>query len=828
VPHRTARAPRLAAAALAAVAVGAVLTAPPASPATRTRATAPAVPGDPAVQLVRDGAGRVRLLAADGALAPGQQAGLPAEAAARHHLDRVGGTFGVRPRDLRTMSVTRVSGRDVVRFQQTRDGLPVLGGQLVTVLDGQGGLLSVSGETAREDGPAPAYPVEASTAASTARRAVAVRHGLPLSTLVAGRPTRWLLDRSLVAPSATPSLRSVWRVPVRSRTRLDVADLVLVDARSGRVSLRLPEIAGLDRVVCDDLRTESYRCRAGLYDRVEGGPATGVTDADQAYDLSGATANWYAGALGVDLTALIGSDFGDGRKLRSTTNYCPPGACPLDNAFWSGNQMVYGAGYTSADDVVAHELTHGVTQHTAGLVYWYQSGSINESMSDVFGELVDQADGIGHDEPGTRWRLGEDLPPTAGGATRDMADPTRYLQPDTTSSPMFDFAQDYDDSGAVHTNSGVPNKVAYLITDGTVAEPGGAFLGRAFPGIGPTHAATLYWTALQMLTPGSDFVDLAAALQQACTTLAFPAEECATVAAAVDVTGLGRWAGPTVPRAVRMTAGLGRVRISWSPPASSGSVRLGSYVVAVTPAVRGDDFVVVEPTATDWVLTGLRPGVSYTLRLMAVTAEGTSPAVVRTFAGTALTLSAPAAPVWGSRVHVAGRLLNAAGAGLPGRRVQLLRRDAGSPAYRVVEAVVTRAGGAFGFSPWRARRSADWYVRYAGGGGTLGVRGQRRAMAVRQRVTLGPADLTVRPGDAVRLSGAVRPGGSGVVALQRLGPGGSWATVAQDFLDVRSGGWALSWRVRSALPVTLRVRVGAHPKLGLAAGTSRVVVLNPR
>ena len=200
--------------------------------------------GDPAVRLVRDGAGRVRLLAADGARAPGQQAGLPAEAAARRHLDRVGATFGVRPRDLRTMSVTRVSGRDVVRFQQTRDGLPVLGGQLVTVLDGQGGLLSVSGETAREAGPAPAYRVEASTAARTARRAVAARHGVPVSTLVAGRPTRWLLDRSLVEPSATPALRSVWRVPVRSRSRLDVADLVLVDARSGRVALRLAEVAG--------------------------------------------------------------------------------------------------------------------------------------------------------------------------------------------------------------------------------------------------------------------------------------------------------------------------------------------------------------------------------------------------------------------------------------------------------------------------------------------------------------------------------------------------------------------------------------------------------
>jgi hypothetical protein len=99
---------------------------------------------------------------------------------------------------------------------------------------------------------------------------------------------------------------------------------------------------------------------------------------------------------------------------------------------------------------------------------------------------------------------------------------------------------------------------------------------------------------------------------------------------------------------------------------------------------------------------------------------------------------------------------------------------------------------------------------------------------VRQRVTLGPADLTVRPGGTVRLSGAVRPAGNGVVALQRLGPGGTWLTVAQDFLDERSGGWALSWRVRTTLPVSLRVRVGARHKLGLGAGTSRVVVLNAR
>jgi len=68
---------------------------------------------------------------------------------------------------------------------------------------------------------------------------------------------------------------------------------------------------------------------------------------------------------------------------------------------------------------VAHELTHGLTEHTANLFYWYQSGAINESMSDVFGELIDLATGS-DDTPANRWLIGEDL---AGGYLRDMADP---------------------------------------------------------------------------------------------------------------------------------------------------------------------------------------------------------------------------------------------------------------------------------------------------------------------------------------------------------------------------------------------------------------------
>ena len=93
-----------------------------------------------------------------------------------------------------------------------------------------------------------------------------------------------------------------------------------------------------------------------------------------------------------------------------------------------------------------------------------------------------------------------------------MSDPTAYGQPDHTASNLYEPAFDYADNGGVHTNSGVANKTAYLIVDGTTAEPGGTFNGQSFAGIGPDKTAVLYWTVMRTLTPGSDFADLAAVL----------------------------------------------------------------------------------------------------------------------------------------------------------------------------------------------------------------------------------------------------------------------------------------------------------------------------
>jgi hypothetical protein len=218
--------------------------------------------------------------------------------------------------------------------------------------------------------------------------------------------------------------------------------------------------------------------------------------------------------------------------------YCPnPSSCPYQNAFWNGAQMVYGTGF-AADDVVGHELAHGVTDFSSSLFYYYQSGAINESLSDVFGELMDQTNGAGTDSAAVKWLMGEDIPGI--GAIRDMEDPGAFGDPDRMTSPNYTADPNEVDAGGVHSNSGVNNKAAFLMTDG------GTFNGRTVTGLGIPKTSRIYYEAsVNMLTSASDYGDLAAALQQTCNNLVgtggITAADCVEVGdsiAAVEMTTL--------------------------------------------------------------------------------------------------------------------------------------------------------------------------------------------------------------------------------------------------------------------------------------------------
>jgi Zn-dependent metalloprotease len=203
----------------------------------------------------------------------------------------------------------------------------------------------------------------------------------------------------------------------------------------------------------------------GVPVRDEGDPESADVTVNEAYDGAGATYDLYADVY--DRTSIDDK----GLRLVSTVHY----AVDYDNAFWDGQQMVYGDGdgqifqrFTKSIDVIGHELTHGVTQYEAGLVYWDQPGALNESFSDVFGSLVKQRS-LGQTVDKADWLIGEGLltPAVHGVALRSMMAPgTAYDDPvigkDPQPAHMRDFVTTNDDNGGVHINSGIPNHAFYL------------------------------------------------------------------------------------------------------------------------------------------------------------------------------------------------------------------------------------------------------------------------------------------------------------------------------------------------------------------------------
>jgi bacillolysin len=772
-------------------------------------------------------AGRVVARSTDRSMSPA--------AAAREHLGRYAADFGISSpaRDLQTASVQDLAeGKSVVRFQQTAGGLPVLGGQLVSVLDRANNLLSLTGETSTEVRSS-SYSVTAGAARAAALHVTAADHGLGARGLLATTPERWLYDASLFDSAAAAGSHAVWRTEVTSRNRLDVRELVLVDGATGRVVLHVDEIERAeDRVVCDNLglRNDDYLCDKSRYVRTETGPA-GSGGVEAAFVNAGAAWDFYHGRFGVDLTTLIGSNYGDGKKIRSTVRVCPSrgnGPCPYPNAFWDGFQMVYGANFSRADDVVGHELTHGVTQHTSGLAYWYQAGAINESMSDVFGELIDQ-DNVGtHDASTDRWLLGEGLPFTDPVA-RDMMTPANFDQPDRVGGTNWSTGA--ADNGGVHTNSGVGNKAAYLITDGTTAEPGGTFNGQTFPGLGLTKAAEIYWGAENLMTPGSDYADLADALFASCSALiggvaGIVAGDCDnTVTQATVATQMKALTDPSVVRNVKITGGYQLMRVQWTAPATSGAAPVNSYVLTVSPSIGGESSLVIDDfSARDVTIGGVPPGRTFAFSMVAVTSAGNSPpSPPITLRGTRASLSSNSPVPYKRRAQLTGRLTFTNGDGVAGRTVKLYRKLEGQRGFRSFRSKRTSSSGAYTFRPRQVHRAKYVVLFPANSTIMFGSLSAKVPVSVSHRVSFHADDLSVQVGHAVHFSGRIKPADRGTVTLQRRRVSETkWTTFATDTVNAR-GHYALAWTPRNGRDFEWRVVV--KKSTAVDRGVSRTLLV---
>lgn len=404
-------------------------------------------------------------------------------------------------------------------FQQVHGQVPVFSGVVRVHQDQQGRPYAINGRFYSIDPNVPTIPqVDAAAAGRAAIAALETIAPEVLQSELTVVDPGWYGDRPL-------GPRLAWHIVVHD-SPAEQHEAFFVDAISGKILDQWSDFHMVkDRRVHDG---QLHWELPGLLVRSEGDPPVPKNaDANFGYNYLGDTYDYFFRAFGRD------SIDDDGMPLVLTVNSTAI-TCP--NAAWNERvrQSFFCPG-TVADDIVAHEVVHGITGRTAALIYQNQPGQLNESFSDVFGELVDlfngdaafldeqgpqpswptHESGPGSDYPnlrrqgacyfnegyseGYRWFMGEDAW-AFGGAIRDMWLPPCFGMPDRANHPL-QLCQSYD-NGGVHSGSSVPNRAFSLLTDG------GTFNGFTVRGIGPIKSGAVWHRALtHYVTAAANFED---------------------------------------------------------------------------------------------------------------------------------------------------------------------------------------------------------------------------------------------------------------------------------------------------------------------------------
>jgi Zn-dependent metalloprotease len=447
---------------------------------------------------------------------------------ARAFLTRHGRLFGIKDA-VSELNLTGVRAGEVmsqVSYRQVHENIEVFGGVLRAHFNLNGDIVAVNGAFLPDLTLSTEPNWSRKDAARVAVREVQAQNSPDIKLAAVG--SKLLIFRSGLLQKIPGRDHLAYEIEV-ANAAVTVREFVYVDAHFGKV---IDQITGihdaLDRAVSESsLGNVVWSDAAGDPDPITagwaGGSAQQVTDWQNEIDGAAETYN----AFGSMTNAAYLSYDGAGETMK-TVNNDPTISCP--NANWNGTSTNYCSGVTG-DDTVAHEWGHAYTDYTSNLIYQWQSGALNESYSDIWGEVVDLINGRGSDSPGGnrtdgqcsdlgagtpnndhsyRWLSGED-DPAFGGAIRDLWNPNCYGDPGKVSDPLYHCGT--SDSGGVHINSGVPNHAFALMVDG------GNYNGQTISGIGLTKAARIHWEAQLELTEASDFEDHADALDIACAAL---------------------------------------------------------------------------------------------------------------------------------------------------------------------------------------------------------------------------------------------------------------------------------------------------------------------
>lgn len=252
------------------------------------------------------------------------------------------------------------------------------------------------------------------------------------------------------------------------------------------------------------------------------------TNYTNAVDITSSTTNFTSNATGVQAHFGAEKTYKYFQQKHGRNSYNNGGAAIKSyvsysrnyvNAFWDGSRMTYGDGDgvnygpLVSLDICGHEISHGVTEYSANLVYSYQSGALNESFSDIFGESIEKYASGTND-----WLMGDNIGAGgSGGALRSMSNPNTFGDPDTYLGTNWYSGS--GDSGGVHTNSGVQNFWFYILS---VGKSGTNDLGSSYSvtGIGMDKAAAIAYRNLTVyLNANSQYSNARAGAIQAAKDL---------------------------------------------------------------------------------------------------------------------------------------------------------------------------------------------------------------------------------------------------------------------------------------------------------------------
>jgi thermolysin len=474
---------------------------------------------------------------------------------AQNYLNAHKSTFKIKNNHgFKVKHIEKQKGNTIVRLQQTIDGIPVFGFEQVANIDENGIMTSLSGNVLEENNAKSGKKVNANKAVDIALNDLSVTpvfDAKPIAELAYvvnedGADLAYVIELSYMEPEAAR-----WFYFVNAETGFVLNKFNKLDtAKPVKPTTGITvDSSGID--VHGVLRTFKA-LKSTAYYLVDSTRGNGIYTYDAAFRTRTPGSLWSdsdnylnasydAPAVSAHVNAAAVYDFylnefnrksydNNNAQLKSTVHY----SRNYNNAFWNGSQMVYGDGdgdvfypLSGALDVVAHELTHAVTEYTCDLIYQNESGAINEALSDIMGTRVEF---YYNDNPD--YLIGEDIsgPGLGSVALRSMADPTLMGDPDHY-SVRYTGTQD---NGGVHINSGIINKAAYLMAEG------GTHYNVRVTGMGIDKTAEVFYRCMtNYLTSSSDFSTLRnTAIQAASDLYGSSSAEVTTVIAAFNAVGI--------------------------------------------------------------------------------------------------------------------------------------------------------------------------------------------------------------------------------------------------------------------------------------------------